>query len=204
MPRYSILVAALLGLLTASTTVAQGYMPQSKEEMVEMLAARCGRSPSGIWEIIHAAEEVKKIFGIPVSVTLAILLVESDGTQSDLCRLANNCLGLTESFDHHGGPVYCKKHLVIDRETGRRDVVEVCFRAYPSIEACLLDFGAFVSSERRWWYADAFRCPMFDPECWLDAMAGDDKEPGYAADWKNWQENCLNVIRAYNLKLADR
>ena len=204
MLRYAFLVAALLGLLHTLAPAQSSYTPQSKQQMVEMLAARCDTDEARIWEILRAAEEVHRQFKVPVSVTLAIMLVESGGMQSDLCRLANNCMGLTESFDYHNGPVYCKQHETIDRDTGKSSMVTVCFRAYADIESCLMDFGLFVANERRWWYADAYRCPSFDAACWIDAMAGSHDEPGYAARWKEWREACLNVAEVYNLKLADR
>lgn len=197
-------MAVLYGLLPNLTLLAQGYTPSTNVEVVKMLSQRIGKSELDTWEIIGYASEVRDVFNIPISVTIAICLVESAGCQSPLCKMTNNCMGLTVSFDNWQGPVYCTEHEEMNKVTGDMYSQKVCFRVYTSIEACMLDFGQFISNERRWWYADAFNCPDFDSSCWIEALAGNENEIGYPTNWEKWKKACENVINAYNLKLLDQ
>lgn len=197
-----VMTVALHGLPFTQPSDSHSYTPQTQEEMIQMLVKRCDTDTATIRKMLNIARHVQDIYGVPASVTMTIMLIESDGLQSEVCRVANNCMGLTRSFDWRG-PVYCKKHREYDKLNNRYYEAEVCFRSYSSIEDSMYDFGIFVSNERRWWFADTDDCPGFDPECWFIALAGGENEPGYPSDYKEWKENCMRVLRAYNLRLAD-
>jgi flagellum-specific peptidoglycan hydrolase FlgJ len=194
--------AALNGLLFNTTLGTKGYTPQTQEEMIQLLAKRCNTDTIAMRKILQTAQDVQYMHGVPAAVTMTVLLVESDGLQSQVKRMANNCMGITKSFDWRG-PVYCKKHREYDKVNKRYTETDVCFRAYPSIEDSIHDFGVFLTHQKRWWFADINDCPGFDYECWFIALAGSENEPGYASDYLAWKDNCMRVLKAYNLKLAD-
>ncbi len=199
----TIFLIALIELLTLSQLSAQNYTPQTKQEMIEMLAKRCDESPAFIQEILGASVAVESIYNIPASVMLSIIIAESDGLQSTLSKKANNCMGLTKSNEWHG-PVYCEFKEVWNDVSFTNETIETCYRVYDSLEDCIFDFAYFITNERRWWYNDAFeKCAMDDTACWIQAMMAVPNEPRCLPASQNWSDNCLNIIHVYGLKLAD-
>lgn len=192
-----------MGLLPIANVVPQGYTPTSELETVKMLAKSTGRSTEDVWEIFGYALEIRDLYHIPPSVTVAVCMAESSLGTSPLSKMTNNCFGLKAVPGTWQGMVYCKSHLEKDKGTGSDYQQLACFRSYANLEAGFLDFGEFLSNERKWWYHDAFLCPDLDPFCWIDAIAGDDDEIGFPTDWRKWKTTCYNVINAYNLRLLD-
>jgi flagellum-specific peptidoglycan hydrolase FlgJ len=192
-------LVALVGHFFTSQSLAQpaasGAM--NEDEVILLLANRCDRSVVYINEIVEAAKLLKRQERIPVQVTLGILLIESNGTQSELADKTGNLFGLTCSFDWEG-PSYQMPHDQYDAETGKLVTVWTCFRSYtggPS--ASVRDFGEFVTHQKRWWFSPAWNCPAFDADCWLDGLRR------YATD-PNWADNVRNAIQKYQLKVLDK
>ena len=189
---------ALSGHIFTTNLSAQpmSYNP-NEDEVILLLANRCNRSILYMDEIVSTAKALKKKYRIPVQVTIGIMLIESNGTQSELANKAGNLFGLTCSFDWDG-PKFEMPHDQYNAD-GKLVTVWTCFRSYTggpsnSVE----DFGKFISNEKRWWFNRAKTCPSFDAECWIDGLS-----EKYATD-PEWGNNIRNAISNYHLKVLDK
>jgi flagellum-specific peptidoglycan hydrolase FlgJ len=179
-------LVALMGLLSLTSVMAQPSPITTEEEVIELLKQRCNRDASFIQLMVREAGVLKRVYDLPIQVTLAIAIVESKATQSDLALKANNLFGLTCSFDWPDDrPVFYKYH----------DGQQTCFRVFPSYAESFKGFADFIMSRDRHWYEDARNC-SWDADCWIDGLSE------YAVD-PEWGDKLKAAIRNYRLYVFD-
>ncbi len=179
-------MVALLGLLFLIPSFCAPPPLPCEEEVIEKLMERCQRSAHYVHLMLLEARLLKRIYNIPIQVTMAIAILESDGTRSELAENANNFFGLTCSFDWPDvAPVYYRYH----------DGQETCFRVFSGISHAFKGFGDFIMSRERPWYEDARNCED-NANCWIDGLSE------FAVDTA-WCGKVKYVIGEYQLFLLD-
>ncbi|MCC6726802.1 MAG: glucosaminidase domain-containing protein [Saprospiraceae bacterium] len=178
-------MVALCFLMTTNGAVAQPRPFNDEAEVMQLLMSRCKRDYEYIAELVNAAKQIKRLYDIPVQVTLGVVILESNGTQSLLAKEANNLIGATCSFDWEDKPVFYKDH----------DGMVTCFRVYPRPADSVFGFADFIMSPDRPWYEDARNC-NWDATCWIDGLSE------YATD-KQWPKKVKDTIANYHLDVFD-
>lgn len=130
-----------------------------------------------------AAKEQQKRYGIPASVTLAQMLLESGCGTSKLAREANNFFGIKQ-HNWKGEVTYAdddKKHEA--------------FRKYDNITESIEDHSKFLMQKR---YAKCRELSPTDYEGWAKGL----KAAGYATDPK-YADSLIKLIKLYKLDRYD-
>lgn len=140
-------------------------------------------------EMITAAQDTEERFGIPASVTLGQLMLESAGSNegglSDLAYKYNNFFGITAGSSWTGETVQMTNKDGSDGQT---------YRVYKSVAASILDHAAVLLNERYTQYTkDATTVEQY-----VSGIANG----GYATD-PNYAQKVLKVIRDNNLTAYD-
>ena len=129
--------------------------------------------------------------GIPASIKLGQALLESKAGQSELSRQSNNHFGI-KCKDEWTGDKYFQKD---DDKNEKKELIESCFRVYPSIEDSYLDHSAFLTQRR--YYTSLFTLGM-DYKKWAYGL----KECNYATD-PQYPEKLIRIIEEYQLYQYD-
>lgn len=131
-----------------------------------------------------AKKEMKRE-GIPVSITLAQGLLESNYGKSVLAVKARNHFGIKCTSDWHG-----KKYHYDD------DKPNECFRKYRSVKKSYRDHSLFLHRER---YKDLFKLDITDYKGWAYGL----KKAGYATN-PNYPQLLIKLIEKYDLHRFDK
>ncbi len=190
-------VLALVGQLTTYKANAQpNAAKMTEDEVVLILAERCDKGVVYIDKFVKMAKRMRAKYNFPVSLTLAIALLESNGTNSELAQKTGNLYGICCSFDWEG-PTYSMPHDQYDDETGKWITAWTCFRVYPNgPEESMADFFSFILSEGRPWYSDAWQCNM-RVDCWIQGLSEFATDPA-------WGDKLKEVIERYHLAVFDK
>lgn len=130
-----------------------------------------------------AAKEQQKRYGIPASVTLAQMLLESGGGSSKLAREGNNFFGIKQ----HGW----KGAVVYENDDKKHEA----FRKYDKVSDSIEDHSKFLMQKR---YAKCRELSPTDYEGWCRGL----KAAGYATDPK-YAESLINIIKCNKLDRYD-
>jgi flagellum-specific peptidoglycan hydrolase FlgJ len=125
-------------------------------------------------------------FGIPVSITLAQGLLESDAGESRLSRSAVNHFGI-KCFSHHCKKGHCKNFT----DDTHKDFFVVYQNAWQSFRA----HSEFLKQNR---YHTLFHLGQKDYKSWARGL----KKAGYATD-KNYDAKLIRIIEAMQLTRFD-
>lgn len=140
-------------------------------------------------EMIDAAQTSQEKFGIPASITLGQLMLESGGTYegglSELAYKFKNFFGITKGSNWDGETV------TLSNKNGS-DTQE--YRVYNSVEASILDHSRVLLNSR---YTNLTKDAKSITE-YANAI----QEGGYATD-PNYASKLLKVIRDNNLTVYD-
>ena len=130
-------------------------------------------------------------YGIPASVTLAQMYIESGGGTSRLAKEGNNYFGIkaTKSWISAGKPI---GYYNDDRQ-------HEAFRHYDSVESSVDDHSRFLANNGR--YKPLFALNS-DSKDWANKFAEGLQHKGYATS-KNYAESLKAEIRDYNLTRYD-
>ena len=134
----------------------------------------------------NIAKREMKEYGIPVSVTLAQGILESQSGQSRLAKEGNNHFGIKCHKDWKG------KTILHDDNKAQE-----CFRKYEDPEDSYKDHSKFLAQRKR--YAFLFRLPKTDYEAWARGL----KKAGYATD-PTYPEKLIYIIEKYDLGKLDK
>ena len=132
------------------------------------------------------AKREMKEYGIPVSITLAQGILESQAGQSRLAKEGNNHFGIKCHKDWKG------KTILHDDNKAQE-----CFRKYDDPEQSYKDHSRFLAQRKR--YAFLFRLPKTDYEAWARGL----KKAGYATD-PTYPEKLIYIIEKYGLSKLDK
>lgn len=138
--------------------------------------------------LLPGAKYAQRIYGIPVSFTLAEAVLESGWGKN---APGNNLFGIKADASWRGATVDVRTHEVI---RGQRVAVTCKFRAYPDWAACLDDHAAFLKANPR--YAACFR------EKTGEGFARAVAKAGYATD-PNYAQSLIAVMNGRNLQRFD-
>jgi len=132
------------------------------------------------------AKREMKEYGIPVSITLAQGILESQAGKSRLAKEGNNHFGIKCHKDWKGKTIYHDDNRAHE-----------CFRKYENPEQSYKDHSRFLAQRKR--YAFLFRLPKTDYEAWARGL----KKAGYATD-PTYPDKLIYIIEKYGLNKLDR
>jgi LysM repeat protein len=121
--------------------------------------------------------------GVPVSITLAQGILESESGNSDLASKSNNHFGIKCKSNWEGAKVYHN-----DDEKGE------CFRKYDNVEQSYIDHSDFLKANTR--YAFLFDLDKDDYHGWAKGL----KKAGYATN-PVYAQKLIEIIEKYELHL---
>ncbi len=130
---------------------------------------------------------------IPASITLGQAILESDGGNSEMAQKANSLFGIKCS--NWDGPTY---HKIDDDRNVAGELVESCFRKYPSFEESFIDHSDFLHSPNKPWYLPLFELELTDYEGWAHGLL----EAGYASN-PEYPQLLIGIIEKYRLAQFD-
>ena len=140
-------------------------------------------------EMIDGAKQTEELYGIPSSVTLAQIMLESGGSyEGGLSGLAynyNNLFGVTKGSSWTGKTVVMSNKAGTDTKT---------YRVYDSIEDSILDHGKVLLNSRYTQYTSK----ATTVNEYVDGVA----KGGYAED-PNYASKLKNIIQTNNLTAYD-
>jgi flagellar protein FlgJ len=145
-----------------------------------------------ISQFVKSAQELEEATGIPASVTLGQLILESSSSTSSnglsgLARNAKNLFGIKAGSSWNGATYSVNTNEEID---GKNSVVKASFRKYNSYEDSIADYGNLLTSDR-------YKKVINNSATVEDFVKGI-KNAGYATD-SNYVNKVLNVIKNNNL-----
>lgn len=129
--------------------------------------------------------------GVPASITLAQFILESNWGRGELFVKANAGFGVKCKNTWTGETYYIK-----DDDYENKQLVESCFRKYPSVEATFIDHSDFLKN--RTYYQPLFLLARHDYRGWAYGL----KDCKYATD-PNYPKKLINLIEVYGLHLYD-
>ena len=134
------------------------------------------------------AMEQQRKYGIPSSVILAQMALESKWGTSDLARLHNNFFGIkcSKKWLDSGKPYACQDD----------DKPNEKFCSYNNVLESIDDHSRLLKSKK---YKKCHKYKDDDHHNWLRAI----KSSGYASD-KNYVSSCESIIKKYRLYLFDK
>lgn len=141
----------------------------------------------------HLAIAEMERTNIPASITLAQGLHESALGKSELATRANNHFGI-KCHKVWRGPTFFKKDDDLDTNG---NLIESCFRSYPSAEDSYKDHSEFLMT--RPWYAPLFDLEKSDYKGWAYGL----KDAGYATDPK-YPQKLIASIEKWKLYKYDK
>ena len=139
-----------------------------------------------------AKEEMKRA-GIPASIKMAQGIMESMAGRSELAVNANNHFGIKCKSNWPGQTYFYKDD---DYDTSG-NLVESCFRLYPSPEESYFDHSEFLRNRSR--YKSLFDLSISDYKGWAQGL----KKCGYATD-PMYAMKLVQTIEKYNLDFLDQ
>lgn len=155
-----------------------------------------------ISQFVKSAQELEKKTGIPASVTLAQLILESSSSTSSnglsgLARNAKNLFGIKAGSSWNGATYSVNTNEEVN---GQNVTVKAKFRKYSSYEDSIEDYGKLISSSR-------YKANTITARTVEDFIKGI-KKSGYATD-SNYVEKVENVIKdndlnKYNMSGSNR
>ncbi len=129
--------------------------------------------------------------GVPASITLAQFILESDWGRGELFVNANAGFGVKCKNTWTGDTYYLK-----DDDYKNQQLIESCFRKYPSVEATFKDHSDFLKN--RVYYKKLFLLERNDYKGWAYGL----KECKYATDPK-YPTKLIRLIETYRLNIYD-
>ncbi len=139
-----------------------------------------------------AMEEMRRS-GIPASIKMAQGIMESMAGRSELAVNANNHFGIKCKANWQGGTYL----YVDDDRDSTGNLIQSCFRLYPSPEDSYYDHSEFLRNRSR--YKSLFSLPLSDYQGWANGL----KKAGYATD-PNYATKLIQTIERYNLYVLDQ
>lgn len=158
--------------------------------LAQGIALVYGGSPEYINEFLREAIRLEKRQGIPAAALTAIAILESGGFSSHLFENAKNPFGMKTSKAWKG-PTFSMWH----------EGAMTCFRLYKTPRLAVEDFAAKLKGRR--WFADAFKCPDSDYDCFIAALMPSAGEPGYSRD-PEWGNKIKSIIKRYALQELEK
>lgn len=137
---------------------------------------------------VKVAMAEKKIYGIPICITLSQGLLESKHGESKLAKKNNNHFGI-KCFSRTCGKGHCTNHY----DDGHKDF----FRKYESVWGSFRDHSKFLQKER--YKSRTDKCGNNDYKCWAQAL----QEGGYATD-PRYAKKLIRLIERYKLYKYDQ
>ena len=163
------------------------YVRKTREECVRALTIEPA-APMGREEFFQSyatvAMEHQRKYGIPASVTLSQMALESDFGKSDLARNGKNFFGIKVGSSWTGA------------KSWHNDDVPGYFRNYNSVWESVDDHSRLLMSSR---YKRCHQYGSQDYHNWLVEI----KRAGYASA-KDYVQSCEGIIRKYKLYLYDQ
>jgi hypothetical protein len=141
-----------------------------------------------------AAQHARMATGVPVSVTVAQAILESDWGRSRLSRRGNNLFGI-KAPGAVSGPAGVVTLATWEHVDGDDVLVEATFKAYYTLEQSIADHAGFFTRNRR--YADALAL-VGDPRGFARAL----QDAGYATD-PSYASKLINLMDRYDLYRFD-
>lgn len=138
----------------------------------------------------YLAVEVNKQTQIPIPIIIAVAGLESDWGTSLLAQESNNHFGL--KAQNWIGQVHCQGSPEFIQERGFQ-VIESCFRKYPYIRDSYMDFGRYLSTDRRYYWL--FYYHPTDYSSWAAGL----QQSGYATD-PDYSSKIIRLIKEYELE----
>lgn len=139
--------------------------------------------------MIDGAKRTEKEYGVPASITLGQIMLESggsyDGGLSMLASLYNNLFGVTAGSSWNGKTIYLTNKNGTDGQT---------YRIYDSQMDSILDHGKVLTASRYTQYTSNAKT--------IQEYAEGIKKGGYATD-PNYASKLMNVITSNNLTQYD-
>lgn len=135
----------------------------------------------------YAIEEMRRT-QIPASITMAQFILESDWGRGELFVNANAGFGIKCKKEWRGETYYYKD----DDLNARKELIESCFRAYPSIKKSFTDHSDFLKN--RHYYKPLFKLSSKDYKSWAYGL----KECNYATD-EDYAKKLIDLIEEYGL-----
>ena len=123
--------------------------------------------------------------GIPASITLAQVILESGSGKGELTMKSNNHFGIK-----------CHKGWEGQRVYHDDDEDQECFRKYANPAYSFTDHSLFLTGRSR--YAFLFKLPKDDYRAWAKGL----KKAGYATD-KRYADKLIRIIEALKLHQYD-
>jgi flagellum-specific peptidoglycan hydrolase FlgJ len=148
-----------------------------------------GNIPSSLAQFVAPAQILQDETGIPASITLAQIILESGTTLSGLAQKAKNLFGIKGTGP--AGSVYMPTHEVVN---GTTKTVMAQFRAYHTYLESMEDHARLLSTDR---YAKYFKNAKT-----VDDYAYALQKAGYATD-PNYAQKLIQIIQKYNLHAYD-
>ncbi len=175
-----------------ATTASQAPAPAPSPTVVPhpQLSAQ---GAAFIADLLAPAQRSRAETGVPVSVTLAQAILETNWGQSGLARQANNLFGIKgRPLPGPAGVVWMDTW---EHVNGRDITVKEPFRAYHNIEESVLDHGRYLRDNKR--YAEAMR-NVDDPRLFIRLI----HQAGYATD-PAYADKVIRIMDRYNLYVYD-
>ena len=145
-------------------------------------------------EMVAGAMKSEDEYGVPASITLAQIILESSGDYpGGLSQLAYECKNL---FDMKGkGPAGSKIYETAEvGSDGEVIIIQARFRKYRSFQQSIDDHGKLLTTGRYATYTKSCKTP----QQWADAI----QRAGYATD-PNYAELLMKLIFMYDLERFD-
>lgn len=151
-----------------------------------------------LYIVIHAqkAQEIQKKHGIPASVVLAQMLLESDAGTSELASKYHNHFNIKHT-KHCKAEFQDKKFKCCVQKTD--DNTFDHFKIYQSDEECLKDYVALIhgSGKKNNRYQKCLACGD-DVKCWVESL----ENAGFATS-DQYAERLMSLIKKYELAELD-
>lgn len=129
--------------------------------------------------------------GVPASITLAQFILESDWGRGELFVNANAGFGVKCKSTWNG-----ETYFLEDDDYENKELVESCFRKYPSVEATFIDHSDFLKN--RSYYEELFLLKRNDYIGWAYGL----KRCQYATD-ADYPAKLIRIIEEYGLYSYD-
>ncbi len=147
-----------------------------------------------IASLLGPAQRSRAETGVPVSVTIAQAILETNWGQSGLARKANNLFGIKgRPLPGPAGVIWMDTW---EHVNGRDITVKEPFRAYNTVEESVLDHGRYLRDNER--YAAAMR-NVGDPRLFVRLI----HKAGYATD-PAYADKVIRIMDRYNLYVYDQ
>ena len=141
-----------------------------------------------------AAQNSRRVTGVPASVTVAQAILESDWGRSRLARQGNNLFGI-KALGSVAGPAGVVTLATWEHLDSGDVIVQAPFKAYYTLKQSIVDHGSFFSRNRR--YADALAVAGDAP-----AFARAIQDAGYATD-PDYASKLIGLMDRYDLYRFD-